>query len=105
MSKHTPWKHESTEATPNGLDELIRDERGEWIAWAYKKDHALLIAQAPRLLEALERVMDNNCPLIGSPSMDDLIDYWQLEKSRGRGEAEDMIFALEAIAAATGGQP
>ena len=38
---------ESTEATPNGCDQLIRDGKdGEWIAWAYKPEKARRLTAA-----------------------------------------------------------
>jgi hypothetical protein len=54
------------------------------------------------LVEALKRVMDNDCPLTGNPSHAELVEHWEYEKSQGRGEADDRLFALAALAKATG---
>lgn len=55
------------------------------------------------LLEALTRVMDLDCPLTGNPTHAELVEHWEYEKTQGRGEADDRLFALAAIAKATGG--
>ena len=64
---------------------------------------AILIAAAPELLEALKRLMVLSYPYSGTPSMKDMLEYWEHEKTQGRGEAEDRLFALAAIAKAEGG--
>lgn len=64
--------------------------------------NASLISAAPDLLEALKRIMDVDCPLTGDPSHQELVEHWEYEKSQGRGEAEDRLFALYAISKATG---
>lgn len=50
------------------------------------------------LLEALERTLQQ--PLTGSPSHERLVEFWEYEKSQGRGDADDQLFALAAIAKA-----
>lgn len=78
-------------------------------AWNKYGEHYLLEAQAaldavgaPDLLEALVRIMDVDRPLSGNPSHSDLVEHWEYEKTQGRGEADDRLFALAAIARATG---
>ena len=74
---------------------------GEWKN-TEKPANTRLIAAAPDLLEALKRIMGNDCPIVGNPSHAELVEYWQYEKSQGSGEADDRLFALAAIAKATG---
>lgn len=49
------------------------------------------------LLSSLKDMVDMDCPLIGSPSKEDLLDFWEHEKSQGRGIAGEMLTALNAI--------
>jgi len=49
------------------------------------------------LLKQLKSAADIDCPLIGSPTIADLIDFWQHEKNEGRGIAQDMLDIYEAI--------
>ena len=78
-------------------------------SWKQYGDHYLLDAQAmldaigaPDLLEALRRIMDVDCPITGNPSHSELVEHWEYEKTQGRGEADDRLFALAAIKKATG---
>lgn len=64
--------------------------------------NAKLIAAAPKLLEALRRMLDLNCPLTGDPSRERLIEHWEYERSQGNGAAEDNLFALAVIDEALG---
>lgn len=57
--------------------------------------NACLIAAAPDLLEALQRTLYQ--PLTGNPSHERLVEFWEYEKTQGRGDADDMLFALAAI--------
>ena len=120
MSKHTPgpWLRD----TASGLSCDVRASNGRKVAlcWglstsraakanspAYRAEcdaNARLIAAAPELLVALQRVMDIDQPIIGTPTHAQLVEYWEYEKSQGRGEADDRLFALAAIAKATGEQ-
>jgi hypothetical protein len=56
--------------------------------------------QRDELLAALKEIMLNDCPLIGSPTNQELIDHWEHEKSQGRGDADIHLAALYAIAKA-----
>ena len=58
------------------------------------------LAVVAQLVEALRRVMDLDCPLTGNPSHAELVEHWEYEKTQGRGEADDRLFALAALAAA-----
>ena len=70
-----------------------------------ERANAKLIAAAPKLLEALRRILDLDCPLTGDPSRERLIEHWEWEQSQGNGAAEDNLFALAVIAEALGEQP
>lgn len=61
-----------------------------------------LARQRADLLTALRRIMDLECPLTGNPTHAELVEHWEYEKTQGRGEADDRLFALAAIARATG---
>ena len=66
------------------------------------EDDLRLMVAAPLLLDALKRMMAMNCPLTGNPSHQTLVEFWEYEKTQGRGEADDQLFALSAIFRATG---
>lgn len=110
MSKHTkgPWKIGTP--GPNGCY-TIGTERGLMTAMIAHsicepdqveeaKANAALIAAAPELLEALQRTLYQ--PLTGNPSYERLVEFWEYEKIQGRGEADDMLFALATIEKALG---
>ncbi len=59
----------------------------------------------PDLIEALQRLLRNSCPLSGDPTHAELIEFWISEQKKGREAAGDMLFALRAIAKATEEQP
>lgn len=80
----------------------VRDFMGDFEKTAA---NAALIKSAPKLLEALRRILDLDCPLTGDPSRAELIEFWEYEQSQGNGAAEDNLFALAVIAEALGEQP
>ena len=49
------------------------------------------------LLASLKAIMENGCPLTGNPTHAELIEFWEYEKSQGRGDADIHIAALNAI--------
>ncbi len=55
---------------------------------------------AVELLEALERILALDCPLTGDASHERLVEFWEYEKTQGRGEADDQLFALAVISKA-----
>jgi len=63
-----------------------------------------VIESAPLLLDAVERLVKLNMPLAGEPTHEELVDFWEYEKSVGRGEADDQLFVLAALKAARGSQ-
>lgn len=50
------------------------------------------------LLASLRAVMDMDCPITGNPSHEELVEFWEYEKTQGRGEADTRLAALRAIA-------
>jgi hypothetical protein len=116
MSKHTPgpWRFSEGEffyvnARVDGRRVFILQRKKAVVAAATEYREAEeeriradchLIAAAPDLLEALQRLMPT--PLTGSPTHAQLVDFWTYEKQQGRGEAADVLFALAAIDKATG---
>lgn len=119
MSKHTagPWEWNHVDQlvavnvmTPS-FDDLDTDEDERKPVVIIETDGGfypprgpdrLLLAAAPDLLVALQKVMALNSPFTGNPSHADLVEFWQDEKEQGRGAADDMLEALAAIAKATG---
>jgi hypothetical protein len=86
----------------------VPDNRANSGVACYQQGHrdarhaaAELALTADALLEALQRIMPS--PLTGNPSHAELVAFWTSEKEQGRGEADDVLFALAAILAATGG--
>ena len=67
------------------------------------QENARLTKQRDELLEALQRLIGNNCHLTGNPTHDQLVRHWEYEKTKWRGEAGDQLFALYVIAKAKGG--
>lgn len=84
-----------------GIDteSLVADGYGD--NWAQIAAHRIeLMNQRDELLLALRRVIDIECPLTGNPTHAELVEHWKYEKSQGRGEADDRLFALAVIAKA-----
>lgn len=52
-----------------------------------------------QMAEALQKVMDNDCPYTGNPSHEEIVRFWEEEKDQGRGEAAGMLAALAALSA------
>ena len=104
---HNSWEFSTVyDASGNAIaecqiDQSVTEETQEELE-PIKEANARLMAAAPDLLQALKRVMDSNCPLTGNPSHQTLVEFWEYEKTQGRGEADDQLFALSAIFRATG---
>lgn len=101
MSKHTPGPWHVANGCQIRSDKhqvakvwMMRD--GEGLA------NAALMAEAPRLLEAVERLVNLNLPLTGNPTHEQLVEFWEYEKTVGRGEADDQLFVLSVLKAARG---
>lgn len=115
MSKHTPGPWMVSEKGPFRKQQVptvyAADSDLRYIAFCADPNemntsptdnlaNAYLIAAAPDLLEAIQRLMANHCPLTGIQTHESLVDFWEYEKTQGRGEADDELFALAAIAKA-----
>jgi hypothetical protein len=80
---------------------LFIEVDGEPIARLTEQDeitneaNANLIAASPDLYEALKRTLHH--PLHGTTDIEKERAYWEYEKTQGRGEADDMLFALAAL--------
>ena len=118
MTNHTPGPWYAEEQDYDSSSYYIRgsDNNGKRLTWGKgavahiprstvmpMEANAILIAEAPNLLAALCRIMDKLCPFTGTPSNKTLVEFWDSEKKNGRGEADDMLFALNTIAKAKGG--
>lgn len=103
--KHTPGPWRLFAGSCAHSDTEYSLETQEFYTLAYIVDEpydAKLIQAAPELLEALSRLMQNDCPLMGDPSYEQLIEHWEYEKTQGRGEADDQLFALRTLHKALG---
>lgn len=56
-----------------------------------------LVEQRDGLLKALRCAVNMALPLIGSPTDEQLVDYWTHEKEQGRGCADDMLFIMQTL--------
>lgn len=61
----------------------------------------LLQEQRDELLKAL--LLAQYVPLTGNPTHQELVEFWEYEKTQGRGDADDQLFILSVIAKAKGG--
>lgn len=64
---------------------------------------AALKAERNVLLEALEALLENHCPLTGEPSYKDQVEHWEYEQSQGRGDAYIYLQAIGAVLVAKAG--
>lgn len=93
-----------TDATNKINDQLLTFQDESYalgLARGIKQGEAL----RGELLEAVERLVQLNMPLTGNPTHEQLVEFWQYEKSVGRGEADDQLFVLEVIDRAKAVQP
>ena len=108
-TKHTPgpWVAENSSVIGPDNKIICGCIRGSIDRKSHEEDCATarLIAAAPDLLEALQRMIALDPPLTGNPSHSALVKFWQYEREQGNGAAETQLFALAAIAAATGATP
>jgi hypothetical protein len=99
----SPWRVDGS-----GIRAMVRDAESRIVTVRHRMNSnenekiMTMIAAAPTMLEALGRLMANNCPYAETPTHAELVTHWQIENSEGNGEAADMLFALAAIAKATG---
>lgn len=56
-----------------------------------------------QLLDALEKLIDNYCPLTDDPSYQEQVEHWEDEKAQGRGDADIHLAAIAAVLAAKAG--
>lgn len=110
MSKHTPGPWEAMWTNDVGPDDEyyvefyeILDAKGNRVGTAEEKHDAVLMAEAPKLLEALESLLemtgeppDWNCTCHLTPPCIDCVDY--------SGWRNAFKFATSVLAKATGGQ-
>jgi hypothetical protein len=104
-----PWKVVSD--SPEGSEIESEHESPFWAFVSYdtpeaeRTPNAKLIAAAPELLQALQIMLDDQCPLTGNPTRERLIEHWQYELEQGNGYAENALFALRTVAKALGEKP
>ncbi|MNR21402.1 hypothetical protein D3C85_1383010 [compost metagenome] len=79
------------------------EEKGELAVDAPRhEENARLESAAPKLLKALQNMLELERPLTGNPSRERLIEHWEYEQSQGNGAAEYHLSAWAAIAEALG---
>ena len=67
-----------------------------------QESQAIVTSLNDELVEALQRLMDIDCPITGNPSQEQLVEFWEYEGTQGREETEDQLFALAVIAKVRG---
>jgi hypothetical protein len=104
IEKYNDWKeHESFRDF--SVEQFFKEDASK-VLLAKLNEHCEPDYKAQRdlLLRNLKSIVDIDCPLIGSPSSNDLIEFWQKEHHEGRGIAETMLDALRAIDQCEGGE-
>ena len=67
-----------------------------------QESQAIVTSLNDELVEALQRLMDIDCPITWNPSQEQLVEFWEYEGTQGREETEDQLFALAVIAKVRG---
>lgn len=94
-----PWR-----ADPYGYNSVI-DAEGVHVCECVCEEDAVMIARIGNSHDALVKALSTlmfeiDPPMTGKPSFETLIEFWEYEKTQGRGEADAKLFALRTLAAA-----